>query len=145
MMLHIAIGISIILGFLSVEFLGVFTGGLVSAGYLAFYMDQPWRLVSTLVLAVVIYLITMGLQKIIIIYGRRRFMVTVLLSLIGTWLLEKGLYGNLGSLELDIRVVGFIIPGLIANDMFKQGILRTLLGVSVLAIVVKLLLLLVTV
>ena len=72
-------------------------------------------------------------------------MVTVLLSLIGTWLLEKGLYGNTGSLELDIRVVGFIIPGLIANDMFKQGILRTLLGVSVLAIVVRLLLLLVTV
>ena len=145
MMLHIAIGISIILGFLSVEFLGLFTGGLVSAGYLAFYMDQPWRLASTLVLAVVIYLITMGLQKVIIIYGRRRFMVTVLLSLIGTWLLEKGLYGNLGSLELDIRVVGFIIPGLIANDMFRQGILRTLLGVSVLAIVVRLLLLLVTI
>ena len=144
-MLHIAIGISIILGFLSVEFLGLFTGGLVSAGYLAFYMDQPWRLASTLVLAVVIYLITMGLQKVIIIYGRRRFMVTVLLSLIGTWLLEKGLYGNLGSLELDIRVVGFIIPGLIANDMFRQGILRTLLGVSVLAIVVRLLLLLVTI
>lgn len=144
-MLHIAIGISIILGFLSAEFLGLFTGGLVSAGYMAFYMDQPWRLVSTLVLAVVIYLITLGLQKIIIIYGRRRFMVTVLLSLIGTWLLEKGLYGNLGFLELDIRVVGFVIPGLIANDMFRQGILRTLLGVSVLAIVVRLLLLLVTI
>ena len=144
-MLHIAIGFSIILGFLSVEFLGLFTGGLVSAGYMAFYMNQPWRLVSTLVLAVVIYLITMGLQKIVIIYGRRRFMVTALLSLIGTWLLEKGLYGNLGSLELDIRVVGFIIPGLIANDMFKQGILRTVLGVSILAVVVRLLLLLVTI
>ena len=144
-MLHIVIGLSIILGFLSVEFLGLFTGGLVSAGYLAFYMDQPWRVVSTIVLAVVIYLITLGLQKIIIIYGRRRFMVTVLLSLISTWLLEKGLYGNLGSLELDIRVVGFIIPGLIANDMFKQGILRTILGVSILAVVVRLLLLLVTI
>ena len=144
-MLHIAIGLSIILGFLSVEFLGLFTGGLVSAGYLAFYMDQPWRLASTLLLSVVIHLITLGLQKIVIIYGRRRFMVTVLLSLIGTWLLEKGLYGNLGSLELDIRVVGFIIPGLIANDMFKQGILRTILGVSILAVVVMLLLLLVTI
>ena len=144
-MLQIAIGISIVLGFLSTEFLGLFTGGLVSAGYLAFYMDQPLRLVSTVVLAIVIYLITLGLQKVIIIYGRRRFMVTVLLSLIGTWLLEKGLYGNLGSLELDIRVVGFIIPGLIANDMFKQGIIRTVLGVSVLTIVVRLLLLLVTI
>ena len=144
-MLHIAIGFSIIMGFLSVEFLGLFTGGLVSAGYLAFYMNQPWRLVSTLVLAIVIYLITMGLQKIAIIYGRRRFMVTVLLSLIGTWFLEKGLYGNLGALELDIRVVGFIIPGLIANDMFKQGIIRTVLGVSILAVIVRLLLLLVTI
>ena len=39
--------------------------------------------------------------------------------------------------------MGQVIPGLIANDMFKQGILKTVLGVSVLAIVVKLLLLLV--
>ena len=144
-MLHTAIGISIILGFLSSEFLGLLTGGLVSAGYLAFFMDQPMRLVSTLVLAVVIYLVAEGLQKVVIIYGRRRFMVVVLLSLIGTWAFEKGLYPLLGFLETDIRVVGFIIPGLIANDMFRQGILKTVLGVSVLAIVVKLLLLLVTI
>ena len=145
MMLHTAIGISIILGFLSSEFLGLLTGGLVSAGYLAFYMNHPMRLVSTLVLAVVIYLITEGLQKVVIIYGRRRFMVVVLLSLIGTWAFEKGLYPLLSFLETDIRVVGFIIPGLIANDMFRQGVLKTVLGVSVLAIVVKLLLLLVTI
>ena len=72
-------------------------------------------------------------------------MVVVLLSLIGTWAFEKGLYPLLGFLETDIRVVGFIIPGLIANDMFRQGILKTVLGVSILAIVVKLLLLLVTI
>ena len=143
-MLHTAIGISIILGFLSSEFLGLLTGGLVSAGYLAFFMGQPWRLASTLAMAVVIYFITLGLQKIIIIYGRRRFMTVILLSLLGTWLIEQGLYGSLGSLEIDIRVVGFIIPGLIANDMLKQGVVKTLLGVGILTVVVKLILLLVT-
>ena len=144
-MLHTAIGISIILGFLSSEFLGLLTGGLVSAGYLAFFLGQPWRIASTLVLSVIIYFITLGLQKIVIIYGRRRFMVVILLSLLGTWLIEQLLYGSLGSLELDIRIVGFIIPGLIANDMLKQGVLKTLLGVGILTVIVKLLLLLVTV
>lgn len=141
-MLHTAIGISIILGFLFSEFLGIFTGGLVSAGYLAFYMEQPLRLVSTLVLAIIIYLITKGLQKFMIIYGRRRFMVVVLLSLIGTWLVEMKLYYYLSFVEQDIRVVGFIIPGLIANDMFKQGVVRTILAVSILTIVIKLILML---
>ena len=37
-MLQQAIGLSILLGFLSTELLGLFTGGLVSAGYLAFFM-----------------------------------------------------------------------------------------------------------
>ena len=143
-MLHTAIGISILFGFLSAEFLGLLTGGLVSAGYLAFFIGQPWRLASTLALAAVIYLITLGLQKIIIIYGRRRFMTVILLSLLGTWLIEQGLYGILGSLEMDIRIVGFIIPGLIANDMLKQGVVKTLLGVCILTVVVKLILLLVT-
>lgn len=143
-MLHTAIGISIILGFLSSEFLGLLTGGLVSAGYLAFFMGQPWRLASTIAMAVVIYFITLGLQKIIIIYGRRRFMTVILLSLLGTWLIEQGLYGSLGSLEIDIRIVGFVIPGLIANDMLKQGVVKTLLGVGILTVVVKLILLLVT-
>ena len=105
-------------------------------------MEQPLRLVSTLVLAIIIYLITKGLQKFMIIYGRRRFMVVVLLSLIGTWLVEQKLYYYLSFVEQDIRVVGFIIPGLIANDMFKQGIVRTILAVSLLAIVIRLILML---
>ena len=45
-------------------------------------------------------------------------------------------------MEQDIRVVGFIIPGLIANDMFKQGIVRTILAVSILTIVIRLILML---
>ncbi|MBR0521309.1 MAG: hypothetical protein IJJ95_08260, partial [Spirochaetales bacterium] len=88
-MLHKAIGISIILGFLFSEFLGIATGGLVSAGYMAFFMATPARIISTLVLSMAIYFLTILLQKFIIIYGRRRFMVVVLLSLIGTWLVEQ--------------------------------------------------------
>ncbi len=140
-MLHKAIGISIILGFLFSEFLGIATGGLVSAGYMAFFMATPARIISTLLLSLAIYGLTLLLQKWVIIYGRRRFMVVVLLSLIGTWLVEQVFSKSLGFIGQDIRMVGFIIPGLIANDMFKQGVVKTLAAVSILSVIIRLIIL----
>lgn len=140
-MLHKAIGISIILGFLFSEFLGIATGGLVSAGYMAFFMGTPARIISTLVLSLIIYCLTLLLQKYIIIYGKRRFMVVVLLSLIGTWLVEQYLSKYLGFIGQDVRMVGFIIPGLIANDMFKQGVVKTLAAVTILSVIIRLIIL----
>ena len=140
-MLHKAIGISIILGFLFSEFLGIATGGLVSAGYMAFFMGTPARIISTLALSLIIYSLTLLLQKYIIIYGKRRFMVVVLLSLIGTWLVEQYLSKYLGFIGQDVRMVGFIIPGLIANDMFKQGVVKTLAAVTILSVIIRLIIL----
>ncbi len=136
-MLHKAIGISIILGFLFSEFLGIATGGLVSAGYMAFFMATPARIISTLVLSMAIYFLTILLQKFIIIYGRRRFMVVVLLSLIGTWLVEQVFSKYLGFIGQDVRMVGFIIPGWIANDMFKEGVVKTLAAVTILSAILR--------
>ena len=140
-MLHKAIGISIILGFLFSEFLGIATGGLVSAGYMAFFMGTPARVISTLALSLIIYCLTLLLQKYIIIYGKRRFMVVVLLSLIGTWLVEQYLSKYLGFIGQDVRMVGFIIPGLIANDMFKQGVVKTIAAVTILSVIIRLIIL----
>lgn len=138
-MLYKTIAMSVILGFLSSELLGVATGGLVSAGYLAFFMGSPARVAGTLVISVIIYLVTLLLQKWIIIYGRRRFMVVVLLSIILTWVVEQ--ITHTGMIGIDIRMVGFIIPGLIANDMLRQGPVRTLAGVLVSAVLIRLVML----
>ena len=138
-MLYKTIAMSVILGFLSSELLGVATGGLVSAGYLAFFMGTPARVAGTLVISVVIYLVALLLQKWIIIYGRRRFMVVILLSVIFTWVVEQ--LTHTGAIGIDIRMVGFIIPGLIANDMLRQGVVRTLAGVLIAAVLIRLVML----
>ncbi|MBR0521152.1 MAG: hypothetical protein IJJ95_07455 [Spirochaetales bacterium] len=41
----------------------------------------------------------------------------------------------------DVRMVGFIIPGLIANDMFKQGVVKTLAAVTILSAIIRLIIL----
>lgn len=136
-MLQQAIGLSIILGFLSTELLGIFTGGLISAGYLAFYIEQPYRILSTIVLALVVYGITLLVGKVAILYGRRRFMLTVVLGILLGWLYESMSY-YFSGISQDLRIIGYIIPGLLANDMCKQGIWRTILMVLVCALLIRL-------
>ena len=136
-MLQQAIGLSILLGFLSTELLGLFTGGLVSAGYLAFFVEQPYRILSTIVLALVVYGLTKLIGRVAILYGRRRFMLTVLLGILLGWLYEKQAY-YFNGISQDLRIIGYMIPGLLANDMCKQGIWRTVLMVLVIALLIRL-------
>ncbi|MDD4012074.1 MAG: poly-gamma-glutamate biosynthesis protein PgsC [Sphaerochaetaceae bacterium] len=134
-MLQVSVVLSIVLGFLSSEFLGLLSGGMVSAGYLAFYLEQPLRVASTLLMSVAICLLVKLLQRYIILFGRRRFMLTVILGILLSMLLERSLVLFAG-IDQDFRLIGYIITGLIANDMVKQGIIKTLVMVLMIAIVI---------
>ena len=138
-MLQQAIALSILLGFLSTELLGIFTGGLVSAGYLAFFVEQPFRIASTLALALIVYGLTRLTGRLVILYGRRRFMLTVILGILLGWLYESQAY-YISGVSQDLRIIGYMIPGLLANDMCKQGVWRTVLMVLVCALLIRLIL-----
>ncbi len=137
-MLFSTVALSVILSFLVTELTGLLTGGMVSAGYLAFYFSEPMRILSTFLLSALIALILRLSREFLILYGRRRFMLSILLSILFVYALEKA-YFIMSPLSLDLRVIGYIIPGLIANDMEKQGILRTSLALIIVTALVKLL------
>ena len=137
-MLFSTVALSVILSFLVTELTGLLTGGMVSAGYLAFYFSEPMRILSTFLLSTLIALILRLSREFLILYGRRRFMLSILLSILFVYALEKA-YFILSPLSLDLRVIGYIIPGLIANDMEKQGIIRTSLALIIVTALVKLL------
>ena len=137
-MLFSTVALSVILSFLVTELTGLLTGGMVSAGYLAFYFSEPMRILSTFLLSTLIALILRLSREFLILYGRRRFMLSILLSILFVYALEKA-YFIMSPLSLDLRVIGYIIPGLIANDMEKQGIIRTSLALIIVTALVKLL------
>lgn len=134
-----SIALGLALGFLLYEWLGLAAGGLVAPGYLALYLNRPDLLAATLAASFV----TLGLVKLLgrwtILYGRRRFMLMLLtgFALQGPahWVLAR--WGS-GAMEID--TIGYIIPGLIANDMERQGVLPTLAALVLVAVAVRLLL-----
>lgn len=142
-MYDVAISLSVLLSFGLYEAFGLLSGGMVSAGYLCLFLEQPLRIVTTLVLSMIVYLLTRLVSRFVILYGRRRFMLTILLSLIFGWVIEQFLLG-IALIPQDIRIIGHVVPGLIANDMYKQGVPRTLLGVTIVSALARLLVMVVS-
>ncbi len=137
-MYDISIALSVLLSFIFYELFGLLTGGMISAGYLCLFAEQPLRIVSTLCLSVGICLLAQLIARRVILYGRRRFMLMILLGLVLGWLVERYLL-RLAIVPQDIRIIGHVVTGLIANDMYKQGIFRTLLAVLLTAAILYLL------
>ncbi len=119
-----AVGIGIIISFLFAELIGYSAGGLITSGYLALFLNQPLRILATFTVAIASYFTVLFMSNFIILYGRRRFMAAILITFIYGQLFESVLIVAAPT-GFDFRAIGYIVPGLIANDMIKQGILGT--------------------
>ena len=121
-MIELAIGLGLTLSLIVSELFGVASAGLVVPGYLALYLDQPGRIAATFLVAFATWaLVQFGFSRLVVLYGRRRFGVTVLLG----FLLNAALNHLQWFLppEADgLRAIGYIVPGLIANAALSQGV-----------------------
>ena len=139
-MLESAIGIGIAVNLLLTEVFGLASAGLVVPGYLALYLSQPSRLVATALVALATWaVVRFGLARLVVLYGRRRFGVTVLVGFLLNLFLLRVLR-TMPAEPLDLRAIGFIIPGLIANQALVQGVWPTLVLTVLAAAVVRLIL-----
>lgn len=131
-MLVESIAIALVFGFILFELTGLTAGGLIAPGYFALTFDQPWLIGLCLCTALATMLLVRVLAFFAVLYGRRRFMVCVLLAFALQWtFLSLVMDTEMGQGSLE--VVGYIIPGLIASEMDRQGPALTLLALLVLS------------
>ena len=134
----IYIGIGMVLSLFLTETLGVTAGGIIVPGYIAMNLDSPSRLIVTFGISLIVYLIIKVLSNFILIYGKRRLVLALLLGfLLGYFMRSENNILN-GLMDTDFIVIGNIIPGLIANWMDRQGVLRTIFTILITAGVTKL-------
>ena len=72
--------VGLVVGMLFTELFGIASGGLVVPGYLALHMSEPAHIVMTVAMAFLSFAIVRLLSLFLIIYGRRR---TALMILVG--------------------------------------------------------------
>jgi len=116
------IGVLLALVFTGVT--GFYPGGVLVPGYLVLSADEPTRILGTLLAAVVTLAIYRLVATRLLLFGRRR---TVLMVLVGalTALAGTTLLPALFPAALEYRVIGLVVPGLIANHFERQGVVVT--------------------
>jgi poly-gamma-glutamate biosynthesis protein PgsC/CapC len=117
--------IGLVLALVWAETTDITPGGIIVPGYLALYIEQPLRLLATLAAA----LLTIGAYRILshrlILFGRRRFVLMVLVGALLTqaWFL---LLPRLFASPVELRVIGWVIPGILASNLARQKFWPTL-------------------
>lgn len=121
----IALTIGVTLSLLFSELSGMLPGGLVVPGYLAVSWKNPELILLIVATALVTYLLVSLLGRFIILYGRRKF-AAMLLTGIGLTLFLEMLLPLTPLAAVQLRAIGIVVPGLLANCIHRQGLLPTL-------------------
>lgn len=164
-LLAVSIGIGLVVSLLFSELFGLAAGGLVVPGYIALYLSRPFDVAATLAAALLTFFLVRILSTFVIVYGRRR---TALMILVGYALgvlvnaalsaafeaslvpaapvppAEAAAAAAAGATRyvLEAGVIGYIVPGLIAIWLDRQGVVPTLAVLLTTAVVVRLVLVL---
>lgn len=131
--------LGIIVSIIFYEITEISPGGLIVPAYLAFYMDNPKRVIVTILSGIVTYFIVKVISDRTILYGRRKFTVYVL---VGFLMREVLKYFNIFLEGYDIfilggNIIGVIIPAIMARDIERNGMTKSIFSLLMLSTFIK--------
>ena len=162
-LLALSIGLGLVVSLLFSEIFGLAAGGLVVPGYMALYLTRPLDVAATLAAALLTFFLVRIASTFVIVYGRRRTALMILVGYAAGALMNMALIAALEAIEgappvipstdaaaliaashetVEAGVIGYIIPGLIAIWLDRQGVVPTLAALITSAVVVRLILIL---
>jgi len=122
------IGLVITLFFIAIT--GYYPGGIIVPAYLVLFVDQPLRLLGTLAIAILTWGLYRLASKYLILFGKRRFIFLILTGATGAFLLSY-IVPQFFPGTIELKVIGWVIPGLIASQFEKQGPVITLSAMAI--------------
>lgn len=123
---YVAIIVGMTISLLMAELVGINPGGMIVPGYLALVCDDIAQMLIVFAVCMLIYLIVNHvLPKFIILFGRRKFVATLIVGIIIKLTLEL-VFPLAPFAALEFRGLGVLTPSLIANCCSKQGFRYTI-------------------
>ncbi len=120
---RVALVVGVIISMLFYERVQLTTGGAIVPAYLALHLPRPLFVLTTVAAAYATFqLVSVVLARKVILYGRRKFEVEMLVGLAIVMVLTL-ISGRLVALEptlLGLAGIGFLVPGILAHDMARQ-------------------------
>ena len=124
---YLALVVGLCLSLLCEELFGISAGGMVVPGYLALSFDNVAEVLLIYAASFLIFfIINYILPKFVILFGKRKFVATLIVGVIIKLIIELMFPVVLPFSAIEFRGIGVITPSLLANSYAKQGIRYTL-------------------
>lgn len=120
--------LGVVVSIIFTELTGLSPAGIIVPGYIALCLRTPERVIYTIVVALLAWGTSKVLNNFIILYGRRRFAIMIILS----FSIDFSLGFIINGLPMP-SLIGILVPGIMASEFEKQGVFRSLfsLGITV--------------
>ena len=132
-MIYETLLIGIIVAIIYTEILETYPGGIIVPAYVALHLDDPLRVVMTVSIAFLSLLVYRLFSRHLILFGKRRFVTLLLIGVLLSQILTL-LSASISIASNKLLVVGWLIPGLLANNLEKQRWLPTLASLVTVAV-----------
>lgn len=127
--------IGILISSLFIELTGIYPGGIIVPAYFSVHLDQPLRIIGTIAASVIIWIVYRALALWLILFGHRRFALLLALSaLLGMF--SHHVLPTIWPAALELRIIGWVVSGVLANSFERQGVWRSLCGVAIVSVVI---------
>jgi len=133
-----------LISFFLTETVGIAAGGIVVPGYIALTLQEPARVIATILVALITYVIIKALSRFILVFGRRMLLLGIMVGYLLGYLTKIAPMMSLDGVRLDLGVIGYVIPGLAAYWMNRQGVIETIATMLIAAVLTRLLIIVIS-
>ena len=125
--------IGLLVTFVFIKMLRIFPGGIIVPSYLVLFLDHPERITGIYIASLLTFVCYKAASKFLLIFGNRKFVFMLFVG--GLWaILGIQLFPLIFPVSPEFRVIGWVIPGVIANNFEDQGV--TVTTVSLITVIV---------
>lgn len=137
--------LGVIVSIVFYEITDITPGGIIVPGLMVAYIGQPLRMLYTVLISLIAYFLVKLLSQRFLIFGKRRFALLIIISLLLHIVLSLIFGSFMGIVALNaMSLVGYTVAGIVANSMHKQGPVRTVASLAIVVGVLELIILLLT-
>ena len=131
--------LALLISLVFTELTNLVPGGIIVPFYFALYLDDPVKILATVISALIAIAVVKFLSRYTILYGRRKFALYLIIGILEKILFTYLYFGNTYMFYNLSMTIGYLVPGILGREMEKQGVLKTLGSLTVVTLIIRLL------
>lgn len=130
--------LALLISLIFTELTNLLPGGIIVPFYFALYLDDPVKILATVISALIAMVVVKFLSRYTVLYGRRKFALYLIIGILEKILFTYLYFGNSYMFYNLSMTIGYLVPGILGREMEKQGVLKTLGALTAVTLIIRL-------